>query len=423
MGRVFIWLSGADRQLLDQCAKLPKSERIRFAGFGTLVLIPAILGLFSMMYAVSTVSENPLIFIAGGVVWSFIVLIIDRFLISTVYKSALKDSKGYGVALISRYLLAIFVGVAVSHPLVLLWFDESISQKIDEKRREAVSNRRNEAQTQISSLQTSKASEDLRTQTHHRDCLQKLLTAEQSGRLVELDCGFSSGIPECRRRCENIKHQVDQLNKEIDQLSTQVAVERDQVRGQSNAIDTRATRDIEDIEKEFSKDYLARVDTLAEMEKDKPHITHVKWFILLLFVFIEILPITMKVTTPMGEYEHTRDTLLFEVQMIQEAEREVIEANYASPAYHTMRQAKSNYNIKRDEILGITQATIEFIKQQERQSEAFDRQFKEINGRINKVRDAEVRKAYQFHLSDIKNIFNEAWEKSFARFHAYLQSL
>jgi uncharacterized protein DUF4407 len=107
MGRVFIWLSGADRQLLDQCAKLPTTERIRFAGFGTLVLIPAILALFSMMYAVSTVSENPLIFIAGGVVWSFIVLIIDRFLISTIYKSALKNSKGYVVALLSRYLLAI----------------------------------------------------------------------------------------------------------------------------------------------------------------------------------------------------------------------------------------------------------------------------------------------------------------------------
>jgi uncharacterized protein DUF4407 len=315
------------------------------------------------------------------------------------------------------------VGIAVSHPLVLLWFNETISQKIEDKRREAVSNRLNDSQTQISALQTSKVSEDLRTQTHYRDCLQKLLTAEQSGHRVELDCGFSSGLPECRKRCEKIQQQIGQLNNEIAQLSTQAVAEREQAMEHSNALETRATRDAKDIESKFSKDYLTRVDTLAEMEKDKPHITHVKWFILLLFIFVEILPITMKVTTPMGEYEHIRDTLLFEAQVIQEAERKVVEVNYASPAYHTMRQAKSNYNIKRDEILGITQATIEFIKQQERQSEAFDRQFNEMNGRLNKVRDTEVRKAYQFYLSDMKNIFNEAWTKSFVRFHAYLQSL
>ena len=159
------------------------------------------------------------------------------------------------------------------------------------------------------------------------------------------------------------------------------------------------------------------------MEKDKPHITHVKWFILLFFVFVEILPITMKVTTPMGEYEHNRDTLLFEAQVIQEAEREVIGVIYAGPAYQAIRQAKANCNIKLDEILGITQATLDFIKLQDRQSEALDRQCKEINRRINKVQDAEASKAYQLHLSDIKNIFNEAWAKSFARFFAYLQSL
>jgi hypothetical protein len=423
MGKIFIWLSGADRQILDKCTRLPKSEKIRFAGFGTLVLIPAILGLFSMMYAVSTVTNNPFIFITAGIVWFLIVLFIDRFLVSTVYKSTLNTRKNFGVALISRYLFAIFVGIAVSHPLVLLWFNQSISQRISEKRREAVSTRRKDAETQITNLQANNASQELQNKSSYRDCLQRLLTAEQSGYRVQLDCGFSSGIRDCGKRCEKIQQQINQLNKEISQLTTQVTTDSQQTQGQISAINSLADKDIADIEKKFSEDYLARVDALAEMEKDKPHITYVKWFILLLFIFVDILPITMKVTTPMGEYEYNRDTLLFEAQVVQEAEREVIRSNYAGSAYRSTLQAKFNHNAMRDEILTITQVTIDFIKEQEKQSEAFDKQFQEINERISKVKDAEVKQYYQSYLTDMKKIFREAWMKALTQFHAYLQNL
>src|SRR5690242_9378705 len=110
----FVWLSGADPEILKQCTKLPRTERRKFAGFGTLVLIPATLGLFSMGYAISTFSSDPYsinphasdprIYITGAVVWFLIVLAIDRFLVSTLYKSALKTNRDFWIALSSRFL-------------------------------------------------------------------------------------------------------------------------------------------------------------------------------------------------------------------------------------------------------------------------------------------------------------------------------
>jgi hypothetical protein len=47
----FVWSAGSDREILDRTGR---SEHIKHAGYGGLVLVPAVLGLFSMMYAVST---------------------------------------------------------------------------------------------------------------------------------------------------------------------------------------------------------------------------------------------------------------------------------------------------------------------------------------------------------------------------------
>lgn len=423
MGRIFIWLAGTDRELLEKCTKLTKSEKIRFVGFGTLVLIPSILGLFSMMYAISTISENPYIFVTAGIVWSLIVLFIDRFLVSTIYKSALKARKGNVLAIIVRYVFAMFIGIAVSHPLILLWFNKSITQQIGENKDEAIQKRIEESQNQKSNIKTSAAFQAWSDKTKHRDCLQKLLTAEQSGTKVELDCGSSSGILNYGSRARVIERQIDQVNKELTLLALNLTPEVEQLRQKSQSIDERLQQDIRNIEKRFSDDYLARVTALSQIEQDHPHITIVKWFMLLFFVFVDILPITMKLATSIGEYEEIRDTLLFEVQVIQEAEKAVITANYAGNAYSSLLQARFNHKAMRDEIIDITQVTLDFIEQQERQSVKFDRQFKETNERINKVRDNEVKKYYEAYLINMKNIFHEAWTKAMNRFHAYLKSL
>jgi len=448
MEKIFVWLAGADPQILAKCIRLPKSERIKFAGLGTLVLIPAILAFFSGAYALSTLSNNPSIFVAGGLVWFFIVLSFDRFLVSTTHKSSLKTAKNYR-GLVCRYFLAIVVGIAISHPFILFYFDQSIKQDIAGQRRAAVEARLTKADTEKSQIQAGKSAQDLTGKKDDREelrgwlkdtivsrnCWQKLLTLEQSGiKDSSLPCGASSGIPTCANRCEKIQEQIKRLNQEIDNLLNQVNQETDNLSKREaeeikllterlQEIDTSAAKDVHDIEAKYSEDYLARVRALAKMEQAEPHISLVRWFILFFFVFIDVLAITMKVTTPMGEYEQLRDTLLIEAEAIQEAERAVVTTNYTSLAYRTALQAKFNYNAKGDELTALTQATNEFFKEQEKQREVFYRQVRDIAENIKKVKDEETRKDCVIYLSRIRIIFSEAWGKSITLFHEFIKKL
>src|SRR4051812_35530881 len=116
MGRFFVWLSGADPALIARSGDLERSERTRFGGVGSLVLIPATLGFAGMSYAVSTVSSDPIIYFGVGGAWAFAVAAIDRYLVSTLYKSRLKN-RSQILAVIARLMFAVLVGLAVSHPL------------------------------------------------------------------------------------------------------------------------------------------------------------------------------------------------------------------------------------------------------------------------------------------------------------------
>jgi hypothetical protein len=312
---LFLWLSGVDANLLASCERAPESERLKFAGIGGLVLIPAVLGFFSSMYAISTLTSNWFLIAVTGVVWGCIVLAIDRYLV--------------------RYVFAIFVGIAVSHPVVLLWFDDSIRQTIEQNRRAAVDERLDAAEQEKRTTASGSAEEQLDERREYLDCLRRLQTAEQTKRAVKLPCGYSSGLPTCGSRCLAVQRQQDQVLVEIQRLEARAKEEEETLSARRGDIDDRARGDVADIEAGFSSDYLARVDALAQVEKGRPHVTQVKLFILILFVLVDIMPITMKLATPMGEYEEIRDTLMLEARVRETSEREVVQASYAEGPHRT----------------------------------------------------------------------------------------
>lgn len=163
-----------------------------------------------------------------------------------------------------------------------------------------------------------------------------------------------------------------------------MAREVEKAENQRNAIMAQANKDVSEIEKGFSRDYLARVDALSEIEKNKPHVTTVERFILSFFIFVEILPLTLKITTPIGEYEYLRDTLLLDAKLNQDMEREIAKTLFSDPNNTALRKMNFGYDIERNEFLGITRTTLEFMKQAEENVKIRDKQIEEINGSIKK---------------------------------------
>ncbi len=185
-----LWCAGSDRGILSKCSD---AEKIKHVGFGTLVAIPPILAFVSMSYALSTIDainpESKIIYI-GGFIWALIIFAFDRFIVSTHRKKNSDKEELKTVSFILRLTFAFVLGVTISHPLVLLWFDGSITKVIKEELIEELHNQDSIYQIKFDNLERS-----LNNEKAKRDCYQKLLTAEQSGHRKVLECGFSSGLP------------------------------------------------------------------------------------------------------------------------------------------------------------------------------------------------------------------------------------
>src|ERR1017187_1013465 len=424
MQRLFVWLSGADERILAQCTRLPSSERRKFAGFGTMVLIPAILGLFSMGYAIATFSKDPRIYLGAGVLWFFIVLSIDRFLSSTFYKSSVSGRRDFWTAFLFRLLFAGFIGLAVSHPLVLFLFDGTIKQKLADTRRAQIESRLKQVQELKEDAQKGPDADELKKKTEYRACLERVLEAEQAGVFGEVRdrdgsvCGTSSGEPHCGPNCRNILGRIAVLDNEI-------AVLRRGVQERVAKAAEATANDVTDIQQRYDEeraDYIGRVNGLAALERSEPHVRVVRIFLLTFFIFLDTLLILMKATTPKGEYEEIRDSLLFEAQATEGARRHVAGA-WAASGFRAVAEAEGGCDSKKEEILTFVRITNQFIKEWENERAAFDAQMSSIAHNVQAVKDEETRKIYFARLADVRNAFNAAWGKAMTRFQEYLRSL
>ena len=407
---LFQWLAGADQKILDQCSD---SEKNKITGLGTLVLIPAIIGIFSMTYAVSTITDSVFLYGLAGIIWFFVVLFIDRYIVSTLYKSKLEEKSKFALAVIVRYVFAVFVGIAVAHPLTLLWFNESISQGIKKEMQTEMRNNetnflnnQNTIRTRVLELEKTKA------------CLEKLYTAEQSGHKVELECGYSSGLAGNSKRCAKIQEQIDSIN---------VSIGKENKRIENILSMNKNQRDIDSIfiKKNVSFDYLARVRMLSKLENDKTnggsHIWLVKVFIILFFIFIDILPITMKVATSYGEYEAIRDSTIHKTDKMREADRRAID-QYAS-IYTTISIAKLNNEAKMDEVSNLLISANNVMRDIERERKKFDEIVSNILKDLSITKDEEIKKSYAVYFSSVVKMFNEVVTKGQQKFLDYLKSV
>jgi hypothetical protein len=127
--RFFFWLSGAGTETLEQC---PAWEQRKYVAFGATVLVPALFGFIACAYALSTLTDNPRVIYPVAAVWAFIILTIDRALISgyRAYLSVFRKLSQFSL----RVVVALLLGVTIAHPLVLLLFRDTVSAVIEKDR-------------------------------------------------------------------------------------------------------------------------------------------------------------------------------------------------------------------------------------------------------------------------------------------------
>jgi hypothetical protein len=127
--RIFFWLAGAGTETLERC---PNWEQRKYVAFGATVLVPCAFAFIASSYALSTVTDRPVVIYGVATVWALIILSIDRALISgyRAYLSFFRKLSQFAL----RIVVAALMGVTIAHPVVLMLFRDTITTLIEDER-------------------------------------------------------------------------------------------------------------------------------------------------------------------------------------------------------------------------------------------------------------------------------------------------
>ena len=125
MGRFLIWLSGARRQILDECP----TERPKYVGIGASILITATMAAVSLAFVLVTALRVELwLAVPSVIAWGLAILSLERLFVVSLPRGGTWHAQLLRAS--PLVLLALLLGVVTSTPLVLQIFRPEIEHEI-----------------------------------------------------------------------------------------------------------------------------------------------------------------------------------------------------------------------------------------------------------------------------------------------------
>lgn len=299
----FFWFcSGATRPLLKKCP----SEHIKYAGIGATVfftcLFAALSGGYALYFVFNDASTGVRLLASSGfgLLWGAMIFNLDRYIVSSMKK---KNSLWPEVRMaIPRFLLAAVIAVVISKPLELQIFHTSIEaellamQQQELKRQEALLFSRFEPEIQLYEEKVKGLEQELKEKTLKRDLLEEEARKEADGTGGSQKRGAKT-IYKIKRS------DADKAQRELD--SSQIRIRPLLVLSQAELRKIRETADSTKLAvKRGSFDgFDKRLDALGNVTGQSKTLAAASWFLMLLFVSIELSPVLVKLLSPRGPYD------------------------------------------------------------------------------------------------------------------------
>jgi hypothetical protein len=120
VGRFLIWLSGAQRDILDEC----RTDRAKYVGVGGAVLVTSVMAAISMAFALHIALKATVpVAMPFAIAWGLAIATLDRWLVVSMTRHQLWLA-------IPRVVLGLLFGVIISTPLTLQIFHVEIANRI-----------------------------------------------------------------------------------------------------------------------------------------------------------------------------------------------------------------------------------------------------------------------------------------------------
>jgi hypothetical protein len=342
IGRLLVWLSGADYETL---AVQHGRVRAKYVGTGTGIVITGLIAGFSMWFALTTAlgasasAAGPL-----AACWALAIMCIDRWLVVSLERREGRGPLGYLVAASPRLALALVLGFVISTPITLRVFQKEIdfhlqlaqsaarSAYLSSPARTKLENQINADQERVDSLAaggtgTSAAQPtqvtNLEKQLANAEVKLKNDTAQQTGDYNNWQCqlygnsptgatcpagdGKLAGAAESAYETSKTAVQQDQetiagLEGSIAKAQTGVGREAAQELPTAKTTLKNDQNQLAAQDKDFAQQnagdtgLLARINALDAAAAASPGLQVARWLLFLVFLLIDCLPALMAIT-------------------------------------------------------------------------------------------------------------------------------
>lgn len=291
--RFFIFCSGADTDLLDECSA---GERTKYAGIGATVFFTAVMATIASSYALYTVFDTIPAAIFFGLVWGLLIFNLDRFIVSTIKKR--DNFFDEFLQATPRIALAVIIAIVISKPLELKIFEKEIEQVLlEEKNEMTLANKDQLALQYTPAIEALEANitglkKEVTDKEAEVNALYETYIAEAEGRKGTEIVGKGPVYKEKRE-----KHDDELAALQALRTANQAKIDaaEDQIAALALEYDTKVS-ETQPVIDGFDG-LMARVNALEKL----PWLP--SFFIFLLFLAIETSPILVKLLAPKGAYD------------------------------------------------------------------------------------------------------------------------
>lgn len=269
--KIILWLAGYDSKTAIHCTT---SEINKICICGSMVLIPGLVGLFSYSYGFYFVFKVLAAAIAGGIVMSFVLVLIDRSLL------------GYGrgkfsIGMIGRLLMAMTAGFLLAEPVVLKVFEDSIEEQQYGELKTKKENASVSYINQVAALEDELNREEKRVNT-----LQAAYT-------VEADGTGGSGEKNQGPIYEMKKLDYENAKTAYDDKAISYAAK-------IQAINEEKDAELQNIKNANADGLIGRMRALSALGEKETVVKWTTWLLRIFFCLIELLPLLIKIS-PAGD--------------------------------------------------------------------------------------------------------------------------
>lgn len=325
MKQFFIWCAGSDPLLLKHCSN---REQIKHQGFGTLVLIPAILAFISMSFALSTLNsleEKPWFYLIGGFLWGLIIFAFDRFVVSTHQKKSSHKAEFKNPLFYLRLGFAVLLGIVISHPLVMFYFKGSIEDQLfaNKEAQKVLIEEKYEIRMQDNKRKIVQYDSLYEAQKKGRNKQAELVALEIDGKVIHGNKGAqkTTGIygegPSALQKIAQLNRlqtELENLRLEKQKLTNRLLIENRSLKLKRDSVMKTVV---------LSTDYLQQTLALEQLKEKNTIVSITQWLLISLFVLVDILPLIFKTFSSFGMYDKIEEANRRSLKSINTNKREI----------------------------------------------------------------------------------------------------